>query len=234
MRRWGSTSSSCHHLATCSLHLHLVLKQLQLLSVAVKRPLSGTMSCSCEQLDLDSTSEPETEVAPTMAWHGQAPIANAIPIPDNTNAEHMHKYITNWCVIGVRTPLSSLVSLHSSQVTLLLLPLLALLWLANSLPSRLTYPKRRRLHHRFLMYSTTRSSSLRSFGTRSPRRPNRNRRSPGRVGPPRVSMRAKMPSTFWSTAGSPPFDPDLHTTINTNEPYQTVSLIFFSLMIPRF
>ena len=95
------------------------------------------MSCSCEQLDLDSTSEPETEVAPTMAWHGQAPIANAIPIPDNTNAEHMHKYITNWCVIGVRTPLSSLVSSHSSQV-ILLLSLLVLLWLTNMLPSSLT------------------------------------------------------------------------------------------------
>ena len=32
----------------------------------------------------------------------------------------------------------------------------------------------------------------------------------------------KTPSTFFSTAGSPPFIPDIGTPTNTNEPYLTV------------
>ena len=31
-----------------------------------------------------------------------------------------------------------------------------------------------------------------------------------------------IPSTFWSTAGSPPFKPDIGTPTNTNEPYTEV------------
>ena len=60
------------------------------------------------------------------------------PAPDDADAERMHKYITDRRIIDVRTPLNSLVSSHSSQLTLPLLPLLVLLWLANLLPSSLT------------------------------------------------------------------------------------------------
>lgn len=38
------------------------------------------------------------------------------------------------------------------------------------------------------------------------------------------------PSTFWSTAGSPPFIPDIGTPTDTNEPYTKVwFFVVFSL-----
>jgi tripeptidyl-peptidase I len=34
------------------------------------------------------------------------------------------------------------------------------------------------------------------------------------------------PGTFYSTGGRPPFKPDEHTTMNSNEPYMTVHAHF--------
>ena len=67
---------SCHPslATTCSLHLHSVSMQSQLLSVAIKRLLSDTMSHNCERLDLDFHARTRTRSDTSHARYFQAPI----------------------------------------------------------------------------------------------------------------------------------------------------------------